>query len=142
MSEMLGNRYFLARQFNNAIPYLEEALNQNPTGEKVKKKLIICNIQTGHIDKAFTLFYELVHNNPKVIIETDAYWDDCPCGELIPLWEKKVDENKDSLEYLITLGMLNLYCNLEKSRLYFNQAIPYSDNPAKIQSVLGCLDQV
>jgi len=142
MSEMLGNRYFLARQFDNAIPYLEEALAQNPSGEKLKKKLVICYIQTGRIERAFTLFYELVQSNPKVIIETDAYWDDCPCGELIPIWEKKVDENRNSHEYLITLGMLNLYCNLEKSRLYFNQAIPFADNPAKIQSVLGCLDHV
>ena len=60
MSEMLGNRYFLARQFDKAIPYLEDALTQNPDGDKIKKKLILCFIETGQIERAFNLFYELL----------------------------------------------------------------------------------
>jgi len=142
MSEMLGNRYFLARQFSKAIPYLEEAVAQNPVADKMKKKLVICFIQVGQIEHAFSLFYELVQKNPHIISDTDVYYDDCPCGELIPVWERKWNVEKDSVECLEILAMLYLYCNVEKSREYFNQARDLSENPTKIISILSHLAKV
>lgn len=139
MSEMLGNRYFLARQFDKAIPYLEDALTQNPDGDKIKKKLILCFIETGQIERAFNLFYELIEKNPNIIIDTDIYYDDCPCNELIPEWERKSKEGEKSLEYLETLAMLYLYCNVDKSLSYFKKASYKADNPAKIITVINRL---
>lgn len=142
MSEMLGNRYFLARQFDKAIPYLEKALARNPEGDKIKKKLILCFIQTGQIERAFGLFSELIKKNPNIIIDTDIYYDDCPCNELIPEWEQKAQNSEKSLEYLETLAMLHLYCNVKKSRHYLEEACRKADNPDKILTVMNRLPKV
>ncbi len=136
MSEMLGNRYFLARQFDKAIPYLEEALAQNPTIDKIKKKLVVCLIQIGQIERAISLFHEIILKNPHTIIDTDAYYDDCPCAELIPLWEKKLNMKEDSVECMKIMGMLTLYCDVKKSRSYFKKAISLSEKPARLKSIL------
>ncbi len=59
MSEMLGNRYFIARQFDKAVTYLEQALSESPGSVDIIKKLIICYIETGDVEKAFNHFYRL-----------------------------------------------------------------------------------
>ena len=142
MSEMLGNRYFLARQFDKAIPYLEEALRQSPNGDKIKKKLILCYIQTGQIERAFALFSELVEKNPNIIIDTDIYYDDCPCNELIPEWERKSQQENSSVEYLEILAMLYLYCNVERSRYFFQKASRKAKDPSKIIWVMSRISKV
>lgn len=38
MSEMLGNQYFLSRNFDKAVHHLEEALTTDPDNGKVQKK--------------------------------------------------------------------------------------------------------
>lgn len=140
MSEMLGNRYFIARQFDKAIPPLELALQSSPNSEKIKKKLIICYIQVGKIDEAFNLFYEVVNRNPHLITDTDLYYDDCPCSELLPLWErKKVQINQKSDLYEI-LGMLYAYCNVNKAVQYLKKIKSHPTNASKIRGVLRKLE--
>jgi len=141
MSEMLGNRYFLARQFNKAIPYFEETLAHNPDADLVRKKLIICYIEMGNVSQAFNLFYKLVKKDPHIIIDTDAYYDDCPCLELLPKWERKVQPNSQSLELCEIMGMLHLYCNVDKSLEYFNKAANFSDHPSKLISVKSYIEK-
>ncbi len=142
MSEMLGNRYFLARQFDKAIPCLEEALQRNPDGYKIKKKLILCYIEVGQVERAFTYFHALVHYDPRVIIDTDAYYDDCPCCELIPNWERKRKQGAESVDIVKILGMLYLYCDLDKAIQLFNELLEQVDNPVKINSILTQLTKV
>jgi pentatricopeptide repeat protein len=136
MSEMLGNRYFIARQFEKAIPQLEDFLDQDLNTDKIKKKLIICYIETGNIEKAFTFFCELVKKDPKIIIDTDPYYDDCPCGELIPNWESKLQLTQNSYGFYEVLGMLCLYCDITKSIKYFEKALPNTKNQTLINSII------
>jgi len=84
----------------------------------------------------------LIEKNPQIIIDTDVYYDDCPCSELIPEWENKSKDGEKSLEYLETLAMLHLYCNVKKSVSYFKQAVRKADNPAKIITVMNRLPKV
>lgn len=142
MSEMLGNRYFLARQFDKAIPCLEEALLRNPEGHKIKKKLVICYVEVGQVERAFNYFHALVHVDTKIIIDTDSYYDDCPCCELIPNWESKYEKGAKSADILKILGMLYLYCNVDTSIRYFNEALSKVDNTPKINSILNQLAKV
>ncbi len=141
MSEMLGNRYFLARQFSKAIPYFEDILQRDPSADFVRKKLIICYIETGKISQAFSLFYELVRKDPHIIIDTDTYYDDCPCAELIPKWQKKENSASDSIELLEIMGMLNLYCDVDKSLEYFDKAAHVAQSPSKLYSVMQHIQQ-
>lgn len=60
MSEMLGNQYFLSRNFSKAKEAYEKVLFSEPQNDFIKKRLIICYTQTGEINKAFDLFFEIV----------------------------------------------------------------------------------
>jgi len=142
MSEMLGNRYFIARKFNKAIPYLEAALKESPFAAKIKKKLIICYIQTGRFEEAFKLVYEVIASEPRMILETDLYYEDCPCGELLPLWHEKERQQTNKMELYEILGMLYLYCDLEKAIEYFNKAKFASPHSAKLMSMIKKLRQL
>lgn len=120
MSEMLGNQYFIARRFSEACNALEAASLKNPSNLSIKKKLIICYLQTDQFDKAFQSFYELVSDNIEIIMNTDLVKDDCPCTEIIDQTIPKLKSNSEA-ELIIKLGILWLYCDLEKSIKYFEQ---------------------
>lgn len=139
MSEMLANRYFIARQFDKAIPHLETALRENAPSDKIKKKLIICYIQDAKTERAFSLFYELVTKDPRIISDTDVLYDDCPCFELIPSWQKKMDEADDKSEILNILAMLFLYCDVQKSIDYFKRSSKLTGGSPQIQTILDKL---
>ena len=81
-SEMLGNKYFLARNYNLAAVNFQETLKSDPINKTIRKKLIICYTQTGQVKKAFDIFYLLAKEDIEFIIDTDLVADDCPCEEL------------------------------------------------------------
>ena len=136
MSEMLGNRYFIAREYQKAAEQLEKALKETADPHKLKKKLIICYIETGQIEKALRLFSSIISVDPTIIIDTDPYHEDCPCPELVMGWEKTSDEEKMSAEDLESLGMLYLYCDIAKSLHYFKKALPKAKNKTIISSII------
>ncbi len=142
MSEMLGNRYFIAHQFSRAIPELENALSFQEENDSIKKKLIICYVQVGQIEKALKDFYELLKKDPSIIINTDPYQDDCPCPGLVNEWENKFNNQNtyNPNKYLI-LGMLSLYCDDQKSIQYFREYIPNEDDRNIVKSILKMLSQ-
>jgi len=142
MSEMLGNRYFIARQFDKAIPQLEDALNSETNTEMVKKKLIICYLQTAQTERALKLFYEVVFKDPHLIIDTDFYHDDCPCPEILPAWEQKLTYPDFSLELYEILGILYLYCDYKKSISYLKKAHQVSEHKTLLASILKRLDNL
>ena len=141
MSVMLGNRYFIARQYEKAISLLEEALPNSNTPEKIKKKLVICYVQVGKIERALMHFHDLIRIDPKIIIDTDPYHDDCPCYVIIPSWEKKLKNEVHVQEYYESLGMLYLYCNKDRSTQYFEKALANTKFITVISSILKILNQ-
>ena len=56
MDEMLGNHYFLSRNYGRAAELLDKALRVDPKNKPMRRKLIICFAQTGRVDKALTIF--------------------------------------------------------------------------------------
>lgn len=136
MSEMLGNQYFLARKFCEALTELEEALNKDPLNKSIRKKLIICYIRTNQVDKALIHFIHLVNEDIHFIINTDPILDDCPCPEIIYELENAL-ETKNIVERNIALGMLWLYCDLSTSIKYFSE-LPQND---EIRFILNKLNK-
>lgn len=122
MSEMLGNHFFMVRDFPSALAEFEGMLSQNSSLKKIKKKLIICYIQTGRIAKAFKLFSEIISREIELITNTDIKKDDCPCPEIIESFTSVQSINEESIDYYLSLGMLWLYCNAEKSLQSFQLA--------------------
>ena len=139
MDEMLGNHYFLARNYARAADLLEKALRSDPKNKGMRRKLIICFAQTGHIDKALTVFLSLIKEDIDFIINTDPVDDDCPCPELVFEMEHSIVESRHSLDTTLVLGILWLYCNVHKSLEYFSQAVKIDNNNKIIKSILALL---
>ena len=140
MSEMLGNQYFLARNYAGAVQELEKALLKDESDKLIKRKLILCFNETGHIDKALKVFLSLVKQDAEFIINTDPVADDCPCAELVYNAENQPDNFIESLDFNLRMGMLWLYCDVEKSFLYFEKASLMKSKDPTIKSVLAILN--
>ncbi len=136
MSEMLANSYFISRNFAKALPLFEKELQSGKDSEKIKKKLIICYLALGRVEEAFHLFYELVSRDPDTIINTDPYWDDCPCPEMVRTFEGNRDVDMESARISLTLGMLYLFCDLNRSIRYFEKAAMSDPKNLKLRSLL------
>jgi pentatricopeptide repeat protein len=124
MSEMLGNQYFMARNYAEAEHELEPLLNNVDDARSLSRKLIICYTQTGKLEKALSLFNELITEDIEFVLEADPVKDDCPCTELVDNIEKIEREN--SIDYLVLTGILWLYCDYKKSLHYFAKAVEQS----------------
>jgi len=122
MNEMLGNRFFMIRNYAAAAHEFEAVLAADPHTKPVRKKLIICYVQLGQIPEALELFLGLVEEDTEFIINTDPEADDCPCPELIFEEENGVKPQRGSKTSLAALGILWLYCDIHKSLEYFEQA--------------------
>jgi len=136
MSEMLGNQYFMARNYTAAQIELDECLLEYPDNKNVKKKLIICYIQTGNIPKATDLFISLIKEDIEFIVKTDLIEDDCPCPELINKIEKSNDIEENTVNYYSTLGIIWLYCSIEKSLENFEKALELDINNPTINKII------
>lgn len=122
MSEMLANQYFMARNFSEAETEFLQCLTLEPGNMAARKKLIICNIQTGHLTEALVNFLILLHKDINLIIDTAKLRDDCPCPKIINHIEEVNENPSRSIENLIALGILWLYCDRFKSEEYFHLA--------------------
>ncbi|OQX96065.1 hypothetical protein B6I21_02205 [candidate division KSB1 bacterium 4572_119] len=139
MCEMLGNQYFLARKYSLAAIELEKALGKDPANKSIRRKLVICRIQSGKIQQALELFSSLIDEDVAFIMDADPILDDCPCPELVYDFEKQLNDNKKSLECNLKLAMIWLYCDIEKSILYFNKSLELLPDDPEIKRVLKLL---
>ncbi len=141
MSEMLGNQYFLARNYESAAKNLQFALDNDPLNKAVRKKLIICYSQTGEIQKAFNIFYNLLLEDVECIINTDVVSDDCPCPDLVKHYGQIFPYEKNSTDLKIMLGMLWLYCEVRTSLKFFKSVIDEFPNDEKLISVSSIIEE-
>lgn len=137
MHEMLGNQYFMVRNFSEAANQFEIAVKEHPDNYKIKKKLIVSYTQIGKVGNALELFYNLIQKDINIIFNTDIINDDCPCPELIPLIQNKEKLNENSSDYYIILAILWSFCDKYKSLEYFNKANNLSPNNNILKSILN-----
>ena len=139
-SEMLGKKYFLARNYQGAAQNLQYVLSLNPINKGARKKIIICYTQTGEIKKAFENFYILVKEDINYIINTDPVADDCPCPDLVSKYGKVFPYENDSFDMKLMLGMLWLYCDVEKSIVYFKAIDGTNIADLRIREILELIE--
>jgi tetratricopeptide (TPR) repeat protein len=145
MFEMLGNQLFLVRNYSRAMEMLEKALWEDPKNKYVRRKLIICYTQTGDLDQALKNLLWFLKKDIHFIIDIDPVAEDCPCSELVYEIEAKLRENQDSFDFHTILGILWLYCNIERSLSHFLKARELApanpDVKSAIAYIQGYLDQ-
>lgn len=140
MSEMLGNQYFLGRDYARAAAELNEALKSDSSSKGIRRKLIICFTQIGDIGKALDIFISLIKEDIEFVINTDPISDDCPCPELVFDMEQKLENSKNSIDFNLVLGMLWLYCNVDKSLYYFNRVLQIDSDFSKVKIILALIN--
>ncbi len=122
-SEMLGNQYFLSRNYEKAAANLQFVISNEPMNKPARKKLIICYSQIGQIKNAFNIFYSLVKEDINFIADTDHVADDCPCPELVAKYGKYLPFEENSFDLKLMLGMLWLYCDAGQSLGFFTSLL-------------------
>ncbi len=136
---MLANHYFLIRNFISAKGLFEKVLHSDNSNKLIKKKLIICYVITGDLKQALDLFLSQIKDDIDFIVKTDLKSEDCPCPDLIAQIENQNDFFKSELDHLAGLGILWLYCSLEKSIKYFNECLSSSPNDKICKEILSIL---
>ncbi len=139
MSEMLGNHYFLVRNFISAKSTYERILEKDPANKSIKKKLTVCYLTTGEVDNALNLFLSQIKDDIDFVINTDIHSENCPCPELISQIENEEKLFKNENEKTTALGMLWLYCSLEKSIEFFKKAEVKDPNDNRIKEINSVL---
>lgn len=140
VSEMLGNQYFLAKKYASAAGNFQQTLLDDPQNKSVRKKLIICYIQTGEIRKALEVFKELIEEDIDFIINTDIKEDACPCIELIAKYGNVLPYEDNSVDMRIMLSILWLYCDVEKSLEFFKSLLDENVENEKISSIVKIIE--
>jgi len=129
MHEMLGNHHFLLRDYVLALAHYEAVLSQGKSSIPVRKRAIVCYIQTRQVDEALPLFADLIAEDIGCIIGRDNEQEGCPCPEIIQEYESRMADIPSQHD-LIAMGMLWLYCEPHKSLEWFERAIQQEpDNP-------------
>ena len=140
MYEMLGNQYFMARNYAKAAENFVTALKDAPKNKPMRRRLIICYTQTGETDKALEVFLTLIKEDADYSIDTDPVDDDCPCPELVFDIEARLPENPVKKNMMTILGILWLYCDVTRSLKYFQDALERDPENANLKSVLAILN--
>ena len=140
-SEMLGNKYFLARKYKNAAENFQHTLQADPINKSVRKKLVICYTQIGQIQKALENFYILVKEDVNFIMETDIVADDCPCPELIDKYRSVFPYEKDSFDLKLMLAMLWLYCDAKKSLEFFKRILIEEPSDLRMKEIVSSIEK-
>lgn len=140
MKEMLGNQYFLAGRFSEATTQFERTLLLDPKNNEVKKKLIICYIKQNELKLALKIFTSLISENIEIIINSNPTMDGCPCLQMISEIDTSHAKLKD-YEKNAMLGMLWLYCDILKSREYFNNLLKNEPNNSDYKFIVNIIKQ-
>jgi tetratricopeptide (TPR) repeat protein len=139
-SEMLGNKHFLARNYENAALNFQATLNSDPVNKSARKKIIICYTQIGKIREAFENFYLLVKEDIEFIIDTDMIADDCPCAELTEKYGNVFPYQKESSDLKLMLAMLWLYCSVNQSLNFFKQILVEDPENLRVQEIISLIE--
>ncbi|MCG8607594.1 hypothetical protein MJD09_21745 [bacterium] len=122
MERMLGNQYFMARRFEDAIPCFENALRKTPSDPGIMKHLIGCYVMTGNIEGALHNLGDLLARgiakgiDPLPDAEEDAF------RQMLAEWYRKPPRTQSRFEYLLSIAILTLLCEPELAPAYFKEA--------------------
>jgi len=138
MHEMLGNHHFLLRDYVQALAHYEVVLSKSMASMPLRKRAIVCYIQTRRVDQALPLFADLIAEDIGCIIGHDNEQEGCPCPEIIQECESRMT-GIPSQHDLTAMGMLWLYCEPHKSLQWFERAIQQEPEHPYLKSVITIL---
>ena len=138
MHEMLGNHDFLLRDYVLALAHYEAVLSHGKASMAVRKRAIVCYIQTRRVDEALPLFADLIAEDIGCIIGHDNEQEGCPCPEIIQEYESRMTGSPSGND-LAAMGMLWLYCEPHKSLQWFDRALQQNPDAHYLKLVVSTL---
>lgn len=141
MSLMLGNRYFLDRDYARAVPLLEAARAETPEAARVLKRLVIAYVQLEELELALDRLELVLSRSPRAVIDTDPDEEDCPCPALCAAFERRLGSGPATYSVVLGLGILELYCDLQRARRHLRQAHDLRPAEARLTRVLALAER-
>ena len=138
MHEMLGNHHFLLRDYVQALAHYEVVLSKGMASTFLRKRAIVCYIQTRQVDQALPLFANLIAEDIGCIIGHDNEQEGCPCPEIIQEYESRMT-GSPSQNDLTAMGMLWLYCESKQSLQWFDRAVQQEPHNPYLKSLVTIL---
>lgn len=139
MEKMLGNQYFMAQKFAKAIPHLEKALHSDHNDLRTSKNLVVCYVTEKRLSEALPLLGKMLSLSPNSIFRDLLDTSGCPCIDVLIKWTRTIPEGLNRKDYLLSMGVLALFCNPELASTYFRNAStidPGNDLIGKINQIL------
>ncbi len=136
MDRMLGNQYFIAHKFREAIPYLQKARKKYAEDIEIVKKLIICYVAVEALQQAVELLIPLLEAHPEILTTRFLADDECPCHELLLKWSSTPPKTLDRSDMYLGLGILNIFCHPEVAETCFQQAYRLNPQNLAIKQIL------
>ena len=122
MCEMLGNQYFIAENYYEAIRVYKNLITDKKANTEIQKKIIVSYLKTYQINSAMIQFLAILNFNRSVTKCNENSNDNCICREMISEINDNKLENIIGLDRDLMLAMLWYFCDLEQSEKYFKRA--------------------
>lgn len=133
---MLGNQYFMARNFREAIHHFEKASKKHPDDLQLAQKYVICLAVNEQVDAAASEFLRILRCCPSVILTSQNLDPDCPCPEILAKWSLEPPARFDRFHYLTALGILAVFCKRELALAYFCKAREIKPTNAAVREIV------
>ncbi len=129
----------MARKYEDALRIFEKCKEKGELNKNIMRKMVVCYTQTGKIQEAAKMLLTLINEDLDFVLNTDPVKDDCPCSELVKEYESRLQISVESFDFLTSLGILWLYCDLNKSVCYFKKASEIYPDNSIVNSILSKL---
>jgi hypothetical protein len=136
MHEMLGHHDFLLGHYDSALAHYETVIAWGAPSKAVRKRAIVCYIQTRQPEKALPLFTALLAEDAAYILGQNG--EGCPCPEIIQEYVSRVTDSITQAD-TIALGMLWSYCDPQVSVHWFNRALQQQPENPSFKTILIAL---
>jgi len=123
----------MARKFKEAIPLFEARLQKEPHDLPTMENLVVCYLAERDLQRALQLFEFLVAQSSKAVCW--KHQESCPCRDVMVDWVKNPPPRMSRLNYLISMGILSLFCEPEISEIYFKPANEIAPNLKLLQQI-------
>lgn len=138
MQELRGHHDFVMGHYASALAHYETVIAWGAPSKEVRKRAIVCYIETGRPEKALPMFEQFIIEDPAYLIERSGDAMGCPCPGIIQEYANHLTGVVTQTD-MIALGMLWSYCDLPMSVLWFDKALrwdPDNDCLKAIRTIL------
>ena len=142
MSAMLGNYFYWQDRFDAAIPEYEAALRHDSGNPGVWKRLVVCYLYLGQLERALPLYLSVLDHPPLECPSENDSAGICPCQKLLSRMERDCPPESRGPHCWLVLGMLWSFFDLPQSIACFERA--RLDHPERtvLERVLTRLHQL